>query len=92
MEETLRVSFYEDRPAMLKIKVNGAEAMLHARERDESEWLLRCVDPLVGEFHLLSTDGLELWWPEAGQWLPTTEGDLLELAVAECEYESNKNH
>ena len=90
MEETLRVSFYEDRPAMLKIKVNGAETMLLARDRSEGEgeWVLRCLDPLVGEFPLRSTDTLLLWWEEAGEWVPTTEGDLVELAVAEVEYGS----
>lgn len=71
---------------MLKIKVNGVETMLNARERDESEWLLRCVDPLVGEFHLLSTDVLELWWEEAGKWLPASE---VELVVAEAERNGN---
>ena len=73
---------------MLKIKINGAETNLIARERDEGEWFLRCVDSMAGGFCFVSNDVLELWWEEAGEWLPTSESDLVELAVAEAEYAS----
>ncbi len=70
---------------MLQIKVNGARTSLIARSRSDGGWDLRCIDPLVGEFRLCSRDALHLWSAEAGQWLPASEGDLVELAVAEEE-------
>jgi hypothetical protein len=70
---------------MLRIKVNGAETDLIAKPRPDGGWDLRCLDPLVGEFRLRSTDTLHLWSDEAGEWLPASEGDLAELAVREAE-------
>jgi len=70
---------------MLKIKVNGAIASLFARSRPDGGWDLRCLDPLVGEFLLHDGDTLHLWSEEFGEWLPASEMDLVELAVAEAE-------
>jgi hypothetical protein len=46
---------------------------------------LRCIDPLVGEFRLRSGDALHFWSEQAGEWLPASEMDLIEMAVAELE-------
>ncbi len=81
----------EARSEMLRIKVNGAETDLVARERDEGEWLLLCVDQVLGEFHVSRQDKLELWWPDAGAWLPVSEMVLAELAVGLAEA-SRKEH
>ena len=70
---------------MLRIKINGAITSLFARLRPDEGWDLRCLDPLVGEFLLRSGDTLHLWSEEFGYWLPTTEGDLVELAIREAE-------
>jgi hypothetical protein len=70
---------------MLQITVNGAPASLFARLRPDEGWDLVCSDTCVGEFHLRSGDVLQLWWEEAGDWFPTSEMDLVELAVAQAE-------
>jgi len=70
---------------MLQIKVNGAPASLFARLRPDEGWDVRCLDPLVGEFCLRSGDVLHIWSEEVREWLPTSEMDLVELAVAEAE-------
>ena len=71
---------------MLKIKVNSAETNFIAKLRPEGEsWDLRCIDPLVGEFRLRSGDALHFWSEQAGEWLPASEMDLIEMAVAELE-------
>ena len=70
---------------MLKIKINGAPASLFARSRPDEGWDVRCMDPLVGEFRLRSTDALQIWSEEAGEWLHASEMDLAELAVAEAQ-------
>ena len=69
---------------MLKIKVNGAQTHFVAKLRpDGDSWDLRCIDPLVGEFLLRPGDSLHFWSEEAGEWLPASEMDLTEMAVAE---------
>jgi len=71
---------------MLRIKVNGAVTHFIAKLRpDGDSWELRCVDPLVGEFLLRPEDALHFWSEQAGEWLPASEMDLTELAVAELE-------
>ncbi len=75
----------EARSAMLRIKVNGAETALVARERDEGEWLLLCTDPELGEFHVSRQDKLELWWPDAQVWLPVSEMTVAELVIGLAE-------
>ena len=71
---------------MLKIKIDGAETSFVAKPRPDGEsWDLRCVDPLVGEFRLRSGDALHFWSEQAGEWLPASEMDLTEMAVAEWE-------
>lgn len=69
---------------MLRIKVNGAQAILFVRLRLDGGWDLRCHDPVVGEFRFYSGDVLRLWSEEASKWLPVSECDLAELAVGEA--------
>ena len=71
--------------AML-IKVNGAQTHFVAKVRpDGDSWDLRCIDPLVGEFRLRTGDALHFWSEQGGEWLPSSEMDLIEMAVAELE-------
>ncbi|MGD0966251.1 MAG: hypothetical protein ABSA57_20430 [Candidatus Acidiferrales bacterium] len=68
------------------ITINGAVATFIAKVRpDGDSWDLRCVDPLVGEFRLRPGDALHYWSNRSGEWLPASEMDLIELAVAELE-------
>ena len=70
----------------MQIKVNGAVTIFIAKVRpDGDSWDLRCIDPLVGEFRLRSGDALHFWSEQAGEWLPASEMDLTEMAVAEWE-------
>jgi hypothetical protein len=72
--------------AMLRIKVNGAVTNFVAKLRpDLDSWDLRCIDPHVGEFRLRAGDALHFWSEQAGAWLPASEMDLIEMAVAELE-------
>ena len=69
-----------------KKSVYGAQTHFIAKLRpDGDSWDLRCVNPLVGEFRLRSGDALHFWSEQAGEWLPASEMDLTELAVAELE-------
>jgi hypothetical protein len=71
---------------MLRIKVNGAVTTFIAKLRpDGDSWDLRCIDPLVGEFRLRPGDALHFWSEQFGEWLPASEMDLTEMAVAELE-------
>jgi hypothetical protein len=71
---------------MLRIKVNGAVTTFIAKLRpDGDSWDLRCIDLLVGEFRLRPGDILYFWSEQAGEWLPASEMDLTEMAVAELE-------
>ena len=76
---------------MLKIQVNGAITSHIARLRPDRGWDLRCVDPSVGESRLHSGDVLHVWSEEAGEWLPASEMELVELAVAEAERNGNQD-
>jgi hypothetical protein len=68
------------------IKLNGAVTTFIAKVRpDGDSWDLRCVDPLVGEFRLRSGDILYFWSEQFTEWLPASEMDLIEMAVAELE-------
>ena len=68
------------------IKLNGAVTHFIAKLRPDGEsWDLRCIDPLVGEFRLRPGDILYFWSEQAGAWLPASEMDLIEMAVAELE-------
>jgi hypothetical protein len=68
------------------IKLNGAQTHFIAKLRPDGEsWDSCCTDPLVGEFRLCSGDALHFWSEQAGEWLPASEMDLIEMAVAELE-------
>jgi hypothetical protein len=75
--------------AMLKIKVNGAPASLFARLRPDEGWDVCCLDPLVGEFCVRAGDVLHIWSKDSGKWLPASEMELTERAVAETERKGN---
>jgi hypothetical protein len=78
---------------MLRIKVNGAVTTFIAKLRpDLDSWDLRCIDPLVGEFRLRPRDTLHFWSEQFGEWLPASEMDLTEMAVAELEKGNHPLH
>jgi hypothetical protein len=60
-----------------------------ARPQPDGGWDLRCLVPLVGEFRLRSGNVLHSWSEELGEWLPASEMDLAEVAVAEAEEMGN---
>ena len=70
---------------MLRIEINDAIANFVARPRPDGGWDLRCLDTLVGEFHLRSGDALQVWSEDAGEWFLASGMDLAELAVRETE-------
>jgi hypothetical protein len=69
-----------------KKSVYGAQTHFIAKVRlDGDSWDLRCIDPLVSEFRLRPGDILYFWSQQFGEWLPASEMDLIEMAVAELE-------